>query len=193
MTTSHRRTHGPLATVLLLATAACARTGAVDLAVEQVDVTPRAAILPVGTTVLLEAFALQNDGTPFGGTITWASADESVATVDRRGVVTTLAPGLALVRATAGKVSGEARVRVVDAALAALAIEPALTELARGDERGFVAIGTLTDGTELDLTADLSWSSDDRSVAIASDGGLVTAMNEGETAVRASAWVAGLP
>ena len=69
-----------------------------------------------GSTVQLAAAALATDGSAVAGgpSITWASDDASTASVDATGLVTALAPGLAVITATTdGGAVGQASFEVI--------------------------------------------------------------------------------
>ena len=71
------------------------------IAVSSVQVSPEAAELEVGETFALTVTVLPANAT--GKTVTWASDNESVATVSESGVVTGKADGSATITATAGE------------------------------------------------------------------------------------------
>jgi hypothetical protein len=78
--------------------------------------------LAVGTTVTLKATALQpDDSTSSGHTITWFSENSLVATVNPRGIVTGVSPGIArIIALTDGGVSATATILVTPAAAASI-------------------------------------------------------------------------
>lgn len=81
----------------------------VPVEVESVTVTPASATLTVGETASLSAGVLPADATD--RTVQWSSSDEAVATVSAEGVVTAVAPGDAVISATASNgVKGECAV-----------------------------------------------------------------------------------
>ncbi|HEX7119308.1 MAG TPA: Ig-like domain-containing protein, partial [Longimicrobiales bacterium] len=83
-----------------------------------IDVTPATQTLGLGAgdlrTVTLSGTVRDAVGREVtGGTLTWSSSDESVATVDAStGEVTAVAPGVATITATDGTVSGKAEITV---------------------------------------------------------------------------------
>lgn len=82
--------------------------------VHSVRIVPDTATVAVGATqsyvvVVKDRFAQQIPG----ATVTWASSDTGVATVDASGTVTGVAPGTAVLTATSGSVSDTATVTVV--------------------------------------------------------------------------------
>lgn len=91
-----------------------------------VAVTPAAPSLDaLGATVQLAAEARDANGHTIGGrAFTWASSDESVATVHASGLVTAAANGTAAIRASTGGVQGSTPVTVAQKA-ATVALSPA--------------------------------------------------------------------
>ena len=78
-----------------------------------VALSPASASIEVGDTLRLSAVATDANGHAVAGAeFSWASGDESVATVDGAGLVTAVAEGEAAVTATSGGAPGSATVRV---------------------------------------------------------------------------------
>ncbi|GEM82828.1 Ig-like domain-containing protein [Meiothermus hypogaeus] len=78
-------------------------------AIETIEVTPATATKQVGQTQQFTAVAKDAGGNTISGvTFTWASSDESVATVDSNGLATAVAVGTANITASAGGKSGTA-------------------------------------------------------------------------------------
>ena len=66
-----------------------------------VTVTPLAPSLSIGSTLQLQAAVLDSNGAGLAGrSVSWASESPTIATVDRSGLVTPVAPGTATIRAT---------------------------------------------------------------------------------------------
>lgn len=80
---------------------------------DSVTVSPAADTIAIGDTLRLTAEAFDaNDQRVEGAEFTWASSDESVATVDASGLVRGIAESPALITATAGSAQGTARITV---------------------------------------------------------------------------------
>ena len=118
----------------------------------------------------------------------WTSSDETIATVNSEGVVTALAPGSVTIKADIAGVSGTYSVKVLS------------TDLAQGVEIQVPEdfnrwnIDTYI-GDQIQLTAvvypefytgPITWTSDDTSVAVVDEKGLVTSVGEGSTEIRVS-------
>ncbi|MEZ4587189.1 MAG: Ig-like domain-containing protein [Gemmatimonadales bacterium] len=72
--------------------------------------------------------------------VTWESSAPAVATVDRGGLLSALAPGEVVIRARTGEVVGERRYRVVANPVASLALETDRAEARTGDVVHFRAV-----------------------------------------------------
>ena len=153
-----------------------------------VEVTPATATLSaLGETVQLTATVSdQNGNVMTGASVTWSSADASVATVNINGLVTAAGNGAATITATSGNASGTATVTVEQTA-AAITVAPdsvLLTEL--GETAQLAAEVTDANGNGI-ANATVSWSSGDEAVATVDATGLVTAVANGSTTVTATA------
>ncbi len=78
------------------------------------NVTPALLLLPsLGDSARLEAVALDAGGSAVEGAVfTWSSSDESVASVDERGLVRALSPGTTVITAAHGAATGAAAIVV---------------------------------------------------------------------------------
>ncbi|MDE5744885.1 MAG: Ig-like domain-containing protein, partial [Paramuribaculum sp.] len=117
--------------------------------------------------------------------VTWASADETVATVDETGMVTAISPGKTSITATtANGITVSCIVTVLKRIIYAESISLNLTEaeLTEGDSVHLTA--TVSPDNTDDMT--VTWSSYDTAVATIDENGLITAIAPGETTVTAS-------
>jgi hypothetical protein len=156
------------------------------------QVTPFASTIASGTMLQLAATGTFSDGSTQDLTtsVSWSSANPSFATVSSAGVMTGVAPGDATISAMFGSTNASASVNVSAAALTTLAIVPGQVSLAKGTSMQLSAIGTFSDQTTQDLTAQVSWSSTTPAVATvgtgASSPGLLSALSAGETTISIS-------
>jgi hypothetical protein len=127
--------------------------------------------------------------------VTWSSSDEIVATISNadgsKGLVTTLAEGIATITATdpASSISDSTTLTVTAAQLVSIEVTPENPSIKVAATQQFVATGTFSDDTILDLTSQVTWSSSDPGVATVSnaDGsqGLATGVSAGSTTIEA--------
>jgi uncharacterized protein YjdB/uncharacterized protein YcfL len=127
----------------------------------------------------------------------WSSSDVKVATVSTSGLATGLSSGTSTITAIftnpdGSVANGSATFKVAPAAvqepLISLTIVPAAqTALAVNQTAQFIAIGTTSSGTSVNLTAAAVWSSSNSAVATIAAGGLATAHSSGTAAITAIA------
>lgn len=115
---------------------------------------------------------------------TWASDKPKIASVDANGLVRSLAPGRAIVTATAQTISGSASVEVVD--VASLAVSPARMTLVGPPGTTMRLVAELKDSRGNPPNLKPKWTSGDPKVATVDADGLVTSVGEGRTTVIAS-------
>ena len=126
--------------------------------------------------------------------VTWASSNNSVATLSNaagsKGLATTAGAGSTTVSATSGAVTGDATLAVTAATLMSIEVSPAAASVANGLTLQFTATGVFSDNTTQDLTTQVTWASSDGAVASVSNAagssGLATATGVGSTTVSAT-------
>ncbi len=153
-----------------------------------IDVTPAAPSLSVGLTRQLVATGRFSDTTTqvLTSQVTWASATAANVTVDNAGLATAVAVGSSVVSAAMSGVMGTTTVTVTAAQLASIEVTPAAPGIAKGLTQQFTATGTFTDATTQNLTASVTWATNDGSVLSITDGGLATAVAVGVVDVSAT-------
>ena len=151
-----------------------------------VTVSPATARLTaLGATVQLSAQVLDQHGQAMAGaSVSWASNDADVATVDSDGLVTAAANGTATITATAGGAAGTATVAVVQAAVG-IAVTPTADTVVVGDTVRLVA-EAFDENEHRVEGAEFTWSSSDSSVATVDGLGLVRGVTEGVASVTAT-------
>ncbi len=125
----------------------------------------------------------------------WASSDGNVATVSNAmgsaGKATTVAVGMTTISATVGNVGGSTVMTVTAATLQSIAVSPLAPSVAAGSTVQFAAVGTYSDNSTQDLTAQATWASSDGNVASVSNAmgsaGLASTAAPGKTTISATA------
>ncbi|HEX8438170.1 Ig-like domain-containing protein, partial [Archangium sp.] len=143
--------------------------------VRSITVSPSSTAVPVGRTVQFTAKGVHKDGTTVDLTdsVTWTSSDTSIATVSGTGLGTGVAVGGPVtLTATFEKMSGTARLIVTDAVLSSIAITPAVESVPAGMTQQFTASGIYSNGTTIDVTDSVTWTSSDTSIATVDGTGL---------------------
>lgn len=165
-------------------------TGARLLAV---TVNPGRSTTIVGFHRPLIALGTFEDGTVqnITSSVTWSSANPAVATVSAAGRLDAVALGETTVTAAFGTLSATVSVDTSYAALASLLVAPTFgsggnPRIATGDVEGFTAAGQFEDGTVLDLTEDVAWTSSNPANAPVSASGEVTGNVAGTYTITAT-------
>jgi trimeric autotransporter adhesin len=124
----------------------------------------------------------------------WTSSDTTVASVSNasasHGLAKGVSPGSVTITAASGTVSGSTSLTVTPAMLVSIALIPANPSIANGTQQPFAATGTYTDASTHDVTAAVTWSSSDTTVATISNAsgsnGLATSISQGSVTITAT-------
>ncbi len=118
-------------------------------------------------------------------TVTWHSADESIATVDANGIVTALKVGVVrIIATTVNGLTAYCEVTVEEEIFAVAEITLNKTELTLTEGETFNLIATITPENATDKT--VTWRTSDPTVATVSATGVVTAIKAGTASIYAS-------
>lgn len=179
-------------TVTITATSGSASGTATVTVAQQpvrVSVSPATATLgSIGQTVQLMAEAFDANGHMIAGVdVTWTSSNESVATVDAAGLVTSRGNGNAGITAAAGGVRATAQV-VVSVQAVELEVSPSThTMFSVGDTLRLEAEVLDAHGNVIpDIR--FTWTSEHSDIAIVDMAGLVTSVRTGSANIYAEAW-----
>jgi uncharacterized protein YjdB len=152
-----------------------------------VTVTPSSRTLTVGQTVTLGATARDAGGNVIAGApITWTSTNIAVATVSANGVVTAVGAGSATIQATSGTASGTAAITVNYPPLHHIIVTPANPRIKIGQTIQMTATGYDSNNSVIPGIT-FTWSSSNTSKATISSTGLITAKDDGNSDITASA------
>src|SRR5215469_302468 len=159
-----------------------------------IEITPPDPSLAKGTTEQLTATGTFSDGTVEDLTdqVSWTSGNEGIAQVsnlpDAPGIVTALGVGSTSITVTLNGVSGSTTVTVTAATLTSIEITPPNPSIAKATTQQLAATGTFSDGTTEDLTAQVSWTSSNKKIAVVGNGklldGLVTGISKGKASIH---------
>jgi uncharacterized protein YjdB len=105
-----------------------------------IAISPIAGPVVVGGTLPLSATALLANGDPRSDAlISWSSASPQIATVDAAGIVTGVAPGTAIIRASSGPAKGAINVTIAANTINGISLAPATNSASTGDVVHFQA------------------------------------------------------
>ncbi|HRI48742.1 MAG TPA: Ig-like domain-containing protein, partial [Pseudomonadota bacterium] len=156
-----------------------------------IAVTPASAELPVSFSRQYVATGLYSDGSTqiltSDPTLSWTSSDMSLATISNaagsEGLAQGVATGAVTITATVGAISGTTRLTITAATLMSITVMPATATIAVGGTQKFTALAMFDDGLMLDVTASVTWESDDATRVAIDPTGLATATGAaGDTA-----------
>lgn len=150
--------------------------------VQGLEVTPKTNYVVVGESVTLTAGFKPEDAQ--AGEVSWTSSNETVATVDAGGKVTTLAKGVASITATMDGVSASALVNVFAERVPATEIQLSKTEVTLLVGRAANIKSALLPENTTDKR-NLVWTSSNEDVAVVSYG-YIQAVGMGEATITAS-------
>src|SRR5882724_4559724 len=158
------------------------------LPVASVTVSPAPASVPVGQAVQLTATTKDANGnTLTGRTVTWASSNTSVGTVNGSGLVTGVVTGSTTITATSEGKSGTSAVTVtaIPVASVTVTVSPTSASVFVGQTSQLTA--TPRDANGIPLTGrTITWASSPSSIAGVNGGGLVTGGAVGSATITAT-------
>ncbi|MCW2495775.1 IPT/TIG domain-containing protein [Jatrophihabitans sp.] len=149
-----------------------------------VTVTPATATIPAQGSEQYTATGNYNGGrtADLTGLATWSTSNTAIASFSSGGLVQTplhQEGGTVTVTATEGAVAGTASLTVLPGQPDRIDVTPHSSTLGLGTSEQLTAIATYPDGTTVDITSAMDWSTDGSGTLQVSSGGLVTAVGTG--------------
>ena len=158
-------------------------------AVTSIMITPVASQnLDVGATQQFSAIGTYSNGSSanISAQVTWLSSNPQVATIYSNGLATAVAAGTANITATLGGVTSPATALAVQP-LSSIAVSPSSpNNLAIGTTQNFTAIGTYADGSLMNITSQVVWSSSVPGITTIAAGGTATGVKSGSVTITAT-------
>jgi len=120
--------------------------------------------------------------------VTWSCSAGTVASISPTGVGLGLSPGTTTIQAASGSITGTTTLNVVQPVLAlvSIALTPASPTIASEASLQFTAIGIYNDGSTVDLTKVVAWSSATLTVATIASTGVANGVAPGSTTIMAA-------
>ncbi|MGA9695002.1 MAG: Ig-like domain-containing protein, partial [Dehalococcoidales bacterium] len=134
------------------------------------------------------AIATYSDGSSadISPQVMWASSNPQVATIYGNGLATAVSAGTANITATLGGVTSPATALAVQP-LSSIAVSPSSpNNLAVGATQNFTAIGTYADGSLMNITSQVTWSSSLPGIITIASGGTATGVKSGSANITAT-------
>jgi hypothetical protein len=124
----------------------------------------------------------------------WSSSDDDNASISNaggsEGLATALQAGTSTMGATIAGVTGSTLLTITTSPLTSIQVAPATASIALGTRQAFTAMAHFMDGTQLDVTEQVSWSSSALGVATVSNAagsrGLATSVSVGMASITAA-------
>ncbi|HVO59405.1 MAG TPA: Ig-like domain-containing protein [Terriglobales bacterium] len=184
----------PLALICLLTLGCTISSSPGTLTPVSLSIQPSSPTLPLGLTQTFLAIVQLHNGTSqdVSSLSRWTSSNTAVATIDKKGDLTTVSQGNTTITAAYGSLTATTSVTVTPPGVIAVDINPANPNpIQTGDTLPFNATGTMSDGSAPpDITSKVTWSSSNAgAVSIISGGshaGLATANAVGVTIISAT-------
>jgi trimeric autotransporter adhesin len=155
------------------------------------QVTPSMPSIANGLSTQMTAMGTFSDHTTQNLTdqVTWSIANSAVATISNatgsNGLLNTATLGSTAVTATSGSVTGSTTITVTAATLASIQVTPANSLIAPGNTQVLTATGVFSDGSKLNISSQVTWSSSNTAAATVS-----ASNNSGELATGVAAGIA---
>ena len=181
---------------MLAAVAVLAACGKAPATLQELQVQPPVTEVTEHLRAGVAAIAVYSDGTQQDVTaqVEWSSLDAAVATA-AAGYIQGGQPGSTYLTASWSGLTSQARVDVVAADLLALTVATDAAARPAGLTAQATASGAFSDGSEADLTGQLTWTSGDQTIALVyswMDAGTIFARENGTVTIRATDPVSGL-
>jgi 6-phosphogluconolactonase (cycloisomerase 2 family) len=157
-----------------------------------ISVAPSDTTLAAGLSQQYTATGVYSDGTKvdISSSVTWASTVSSVAVISNSGgstgMATAISAGGTTITATFGTIAGSTTLTVTGATLVSIAVTPTLQSLPEGTPLQYTATGIYSNNSLQNLTAHVTWTSSNPSVASISTNGLANTLTAGTTTIQAT-------
>lgn len=192
-----------LGAVALAGLAMAIFTGCSATGVDSIQISPASQSLAVGQTVQFKATGVVGHGQHPSSSedvttmVTWTSSAPAIATVDSTGLATAASSGTTTITASMngfpGVITATATVTVTNAPsgsttadVTSISIIPGTQSVAApGGTAQFIAIGTTSTGSTIDVTSSAAWTSSSPQIAKVSASGLATGLAQGSTTITA--------
>jgi len=165
-------------------------TSTTPKSLSSISITPSNPSIAVNATEQFTATGNYSDGstTNLSSSATWASSNQSIATVSEAGVGKGAAAGSTAITATMSGVTGSTTLTVTAAAVTvtSIAVSPATASITTGATQQFTATATYSNGSTGNVTASATWASSNATAATVNSAGLATGSSAGSATISAT-------
>jgi uncharacterized protein YjdB len=158
----------------------------IDVPVATVQVVPSTADVLLGTSRALAAQARSASGVLLGNrTVTWTSGAPGIATVNASGIVSGVAPGVAVIAASVDGITGFSTITVRAPVVATLTITPNAPDITVNQQLPLQATARTAGGV---IVPDRSivWDSSNQQVAFVTSSGVLIGVSAGTATITAT-------
>lgn len=158
-----------------------------SLTVDSVEVSPANAIVPKGVKVQYSLLSHLSDGSTTAlDAPRWFTSPITMATASQRGLVTARLAGVGKIYGETCCKTGYTQLTVTSARGVSLAINPVSVSVPAGAVQPFKALATFDDGSVVDVSNAVHWTSSQPAVALLDWTGTATTMAAGSTQITAT-------
>lgn len=152
-----------------------------------ISISPSIFTIASAQTKQLTAQGVYSDGTTQDVTaqVTWTSNAANFVSVSSTGLATGVSPGTATITATLNSISATATGTVNAITLSSITVTPATASVAIGQTQAFAANGIFSDGSSVDMTDSVTWSSNSGNASVNATG-LATGLAAGSASIVAT-------
>jgi uncharacterized protein YjdB len=174
-------------TLVLLAAAVGCRGFFVNPTLTTLTVGPSTPSIQQGSTLQMTATGTYDDGSTKTLTsgVYWQTSDDTTVSISNGGLIKGVNIGNATITAQSGTVSGSTTVTVSLANLVSITVTPTNPSRLTGQTVTFTAMGTVSGGSQYDITDSVTWTSSNTSVATMSSN-VATTQGAGTTTITAT-------
>jgi uncharacterized protein YjdB len=157
---------------------------------QSLDLTPSHPTIPVGINTRFQATGTYSDSTTqdVSSQVFWSVSNGGIASVDATGNVSTRAMGSVDLLAALAGVTGKTTIVVMGTSLVSLSVTPPSVTVPAGVPQTFTATGMYSDGSVVDVTDSVAWSTDGAAASVsnaAGHAGVATGLSAGTVHVQA--------
>jgi hypothetical protein len=153
-----------------------------------IAITPAAISISLGYGEQFAATATYTDGSTQDITqsATWTSSVPAVAAINSTGYAISIYPGSTTISASSASVTGSASLVVNPAVAVSLVVTPTSSTIFVGAQQQFTATLNYSDGSSINVTGTVAWSSSNPAVATVGSGGLAVGVAGGSSSIEAT-------
>ncbi len=159
-----------------------------NAALVSLSVSPASSTMPIGATKQFTATGTFSDSSTQDVTLSvlWSSSTAATATINNKGLVTSVAAGTSTIAAALGSVSGSTGLTVSNVNLTSITVTPASAQIAAGTSLKFTATGTFSDGSVTTNLSGVSWKSSKPQFASIRSSGFAHGKKAGTVTISAT-------